>query len=380
MNTSEQLRNAVAEKEASKRMPKQLTGKRTAILVGKRLDPQLREQVASGERAAVDYLELADTLGAELLDFASVERSPSRLVQWVNRRYNPYLALAVLTTLRRKEFDQIYVSGEDVGMPLALLGMLARDLRFSVTIHNGGTSKRRRVLRLLGSRVYNRVFCLCTAQWKLLTEEIGLPQAKVKLLSYYCDHRFFRPLNLPVRDYVLSLGIEQRDYHTLQQAAVELPYTFRVVASGWSPDTHYGAARGIESKSNIVVERNISSGSLKELYAAARFIVVPLHHTLYAAGITTITEAMAMGKAVIVSDAPGVLDYVKDGVSGLVVPVGDAQALAAAITRLWENPELAERMGAHNRRWIEEAFTIEQFVGSLIDAMHPRPELRLAEA
>lgn len=57
-------------------------------------------------------------------------------------------------------------------------------------------------------------------------------------------------------------------------------------------------------------------------------------------------EAMTHGRPVIVSDASsGPLQWVSDGDTGLVVPVGDAEALAAALSRLAVNPALARRLG-----------------------------------
>ncbi|WP_126975669.1 glycosyltransferase family 4 protein [Frigidibacter oleivorans] len=63
----------------------------------------------------------------------------------------------------------------------------------------------------------------------------------------------------------------------------------------------------------------------------------------------TILEAMASGRAVITSDAPGCGETIRDGVQGHVVPRGDARALAAAMERYLTDPDLARRMGAAAR-------------------------------
>ncbi|MFJ5146441.1 glycosyltransferase [Curtobacterium sp. NPDC088465] len=60
-------------------------------------------------------------------------------------------------------------------------------------------------------------------------------------------------------------------------------------------------------------------------------------------------EAMAAGCAIIASAVPGIVDVVEDGVNGLLVSPGDADALAAALDRLLAAPELAERLGAAAR-------------------------------
>src|SRR5579859_5700046 len=60
-------------------------------------------------------------------------------------------------------------------------------------------------------------------------------------------------------------------------------------------------------------------------------------------------EAAAAGRAVITTDCPGCRDVVRAGETGLLVPARDAPALAAALRRLLEEPELRGRMGAAAR-------------------------------
>jgi glycosyltransferase involved in cell wall biosynthesis len=72
----------------------------------------------------------------------------------------------------------------------------------------------------------------------------------------------------------------------------------------------------------------------------------------------TVIEAMAYGTAVIVTDVGGSPELVQDGVSGIVVAPGDARALAAAILRLWRDPELARTLGRQGRERIELDFSI----------------------
>lgn len=66
----------------------------------------------------------------------------------------------------------------------------------------------------------------------------------------------------------------------------------------------------------------------------------------------TILEAMACGRPVITTDAPGCRETVADGRSGLVVPAGDVPALARAMGAFVEDPSLVRRMGAEARRQV----------------------------
>ncbi|MFP3941976.1 MAG: glycosyltransferase, partial [Thermoanaerobaculia bacterium] len=76
-------------------------------------------------------------------------------------------------------------------------------------------------------------------------------------------------------------------------------------------------------------------------------------------------EALAAGVPVVASDLSGVPELVEDGRTGLLVPPGDAAALATAVERLVRDPELAARLAAAGREWVERAFRLDDTVGRL---------------
>ena len=79
-------------------------------------------------------------------------------------------------------------------------------------------------------------------------------------------------------------------------------------------------------------------------------------------------EAQAAGLPAVVSDIPGNLAVVRDGENGLVVPVGDAEALAQALVRLYRSPELRAQMGRAARARMAEHFAIEKITAQLEEA------------
>jgi glycosyltransferase involved in cell wall biosynthesis len=358
--------------------------RRTLILLGKRPRPDLRARVAAGEEPRAEYMALADRLGAEVVDYGDAERSRHPLVRALGRALGPRWALAALGAVRHGEFDVLYATGEDVGLPLALLLRTAGVAgKLAIVMHNGDTPRRALVLRAAGARVFRGLVCLCAEQVRALTGRAGLPPALVRRLPCWTDVAFYRPGTAPPDDFLLAVGMEARDYATLLEAARGLPYRVHVVASGWSPDAGYAAASGVAGGGNVVVERDVPATHLRALYARARLVVVPLHAVSYAAGVTTVLEAMAMAKPLVVSDSPGIRDYVVADVSALVVPVGDAAALRAAIERLWGDGDARARMGRHNRRWAERDFDNEAYadrVHALLAGAGARPPSRATAA
>lgn len=69
-----------------------------------------------------------------------------------------------------------------------------------------------------------------------------------------------------------------------------------------------------------------------------------------------LVEALSHGRPVIASDAGGIPDIVRDGETGLLVPPGDAGALAAALSALVGDPELAARLGERGRDHVAREF------------------------
>ncbi len=78
-------------------------------------------------------------------------------------------------------------------------------------------------------------------------------------------------------------------------------------------------------------------------------------------------EAAASGIPVVTTLATGARDAVVDGVTGVLVPVGDAAALAKALGELLAEREIRLEMGEAARRWVEENFAEERVVGKAVE-------------
>jgi glycosyltransferase involved in cell wall biosynthesis len=98
------------------------------------------------------------------------------------------------------------------------------------------------------------------------------------------------------------------------------------------------AATAAAGEGNIVFHGRFDHERLGELHAGLDALVVPsLWQEAY--GIT-VREAHLTGTPLVASDIAGIAEGVRDGVDGLLFPVGDAQALAACLKRLMDEPGL----------------------------------------
>ena len=93
------------------------------------------------------------------------------------------------------------------------------------------------------------------------------------------------------------------------------------------------------------------------------------------AGITTLLEAMAMGKAVVVTETAELRGVVEDGVTGLTVRPGDVSAMGAAIQHLVDSPSTRLALGHRARRVILESYDVGVYASLLARHLHEAASL-----
>lgn len=84
----------------------------------------------------------------------------------------------------------------------------------------------------------------------------------------------------------------------------------------------------------------------------------------------TVLEAMAMGRPVITTDAPGCRETVVDGHNGYLVPVKSVEGLVTAMTRFIDDPMLASRMGACSRQIAVDKYDVHKVNAAMLREMN----------
>ncbi len=103
-----------------------------------------------------------------------------------------------------------------------------------------------------------------------------------------------------------------------------------------------------------LVEWRGFESDVRYIWQEAHFAVLPS----YREGLPkSLLEAAACARAIVTTDVPGCRDVVQPEKTGLLVPLGDAQALAAAMARLAGNADLRASMGQQGRLFVAEFFS-----------------------
>ncbi|HXF05058.1 MAG TPA: glycosyltransferase [Blastocatellia bacterium] len=126
-------------------------------------------------------------------------------------------------------------------------------------------------------------------------------------------------------------------------------------------------ARRLSLENKVSFQGEVSSDMLVAYYHACDVFVLPSTHRSEMFGLVQL-EAMACGKPVVSTALPTGVSWVNQhNVTGLLVPPGDAVALARAITHLLDDPDRRNRLGEAAQRRVAEEFTADQMIERTLD-------------
>ncbi len=345
---------------------------RVLLTVSGIIPGDIEQQIARGERPMPDYLQMAKTFGADLCDYALARKANGWFGKILEKIGGTELNLAWFVFRQRKQYAILFTDGEQIGIPLAmLLKFLAGKRRPKHLMITHILSVKKKLLFFDLFRIQSSIdqfFVYSSFQQTFIQERFHLPADQVFFTPFMVDDDFYTPekaTNAPLEaasplPLLSSAGRERRDYATLIGAVRDLPVKVIIAsASPWSKRADPTARKEIPKNVHI---GGYSFHQLRDIYASSSFFIMPLMPVDFQAGCTAILEAMAMGKAVIVSNVPGQRDLIKEGETGLYVPPQDPAALRAAIQYLLDHPAEAERVGKNAREAVLRDYSLRQYV------------------
>lgn len=236
-----------------------------------------------------------------------------------------------------------------------------------------------RKLELAGIRRAAAITAVSDFQARELGRELGLPNGSIHVIpnpisSTLLHQALSQPRRNSSRPLVLYTGrIEHRKGTLLLLRSVSLvarafPDVQYVIAGGRhnsiDDDTLNRALDRDDTRAHVQLLGHVPWQQLAEWYRRATLFVMPSYYETF--GISAI-EALAFGLPVVVTTAGGLPEVVEDGVMGILVPPGDSQALAEAITRLLRDPDLRRRMGRAGQERVQAEFTVDKVAAQTLE-------------
>ncbi len=172
-------------------------------------------------------------------------------------------------------------------------------------------------------------------------------------------------------DYIVSIGYQGpdfRDWKTLIKAYGQLKTKTKLLIVGrekFKPEEvdYEKIPLGVEfvGKTDLL--------TLNEITSKAKFVVLPLPERRHAFGQMTLLGCMAMGKAVIVSRVPGIIDYVKANENVLLVEPSNILDLKSKMEYLLAEPEKKKVLETKARETIEKEFNEIKMAKGIYEAV-----------
>ena len=202
-------------------------------------------------------------------------------------------------------------------------------------------------------------------------------QPRLRLIYHGVDLQRFRPRNeepdgVPV---LLSVGrlVPKKGFDVLLRAAAELvrrglQFELKIVGDGPEREHLVALTRELGLEDAVAFVGSLSPEEMPQVYREAHIFVLPsvIDERGDRDGIPNVAaEALASGVPVVSTTVSAVSDLARDGREGFLVPQRDVAALADALQKLLENPELRREMGRAGRRRVEQMFDREKCVDEL---------------
>jgi glycosyltransferase involved in cell wall biosynthesis len=291
----------------------------------------------------------------------------------------------VLASLRRiNAADVVFSTVDTVGLPLILLkriGLVRPPLVYvSIGLPERLVQLRGRGPQRLYRNALRRALAIVAyseneASW--LRGWVGSDGPPVEFVPFGVDTRSFRPSRREPDTDVVSVGVDpRRDFELLIAVAGRRPeLSFRIVAAA-------DRARTLGPlPDNVELETDIPLQAVRERLAQARVVALPVRDNSYSGATTTLLQAMAMAKPVVVSRTAAVADgyELEDGLNCRLVEPGDESTFEQALLETLTGAEAAASLGRRARQTVERSFSWERYTDALWEILSRatrRPSIR----
>lgn len=186
----------------------------------------------------------------------------------------------------------------------------------------------------------DRFLLYSTMEKKLYADYFDLDESKFDMIHWPIQPPNIETVDKPLEkgDYICAIGSQGRDYGVLFKAMEKLPNIRLVVV------VQPSNIEGLKIPDNVKVYTNIPWVECNNIIHYSKFMVLPLVHAEVPCGHGSIVSAMFYKKAILITEAITVKDYIESDVTGRFFTHQDDQSLRLEIQKLWESPADIKRI------------------------------------
>jgi L-malate glycosyltransferase len=352
---------------------------------------QLPKTLGGGERIVLRLAALLPQYGyrASILTFfahpesAGLQSPPCSIYLLPIQRTYDLTALRASLDLRRFLKEQriqiVQTFFESSDLWTGLVAKAASDAKLIWSRRDMGILRDRKhsVAYRLMAGLPDKVFAVSEEVRRHCIEVDGIDPSRVQTIYNGLDlaewANIAQPAKRPGESMVVTVGnirrVKGHDIFIKASAAVVLQFpnaSFSIAGDVLEPDY-------FEELQTLIRELNLSDHfhfigevtNLREHLSAADIFVLPSRSEGFS---NAIVEAMAASLPVVVTNVGGNAEAVQDGVSGVIIPSEDVEALSAAIILLLSNPSKATQMGVEGKKLAAERFTTDAMMRQITGA------------
>lgn len=292
-------------------------------------------------------------------------------VKWIENFEKNKIRFYVIQALRAipklNKYDLVISHGMQSGVVISLWRRLfktrSKHIVFDIGAFNSAAESGAALkLMQFASRSINGFIYHTSSQIKYYEKFFPWIVDKAKFIRFGTDAEYFSPKKSELIEtyasgegykglgeipYCICVGYSKRDWDTLIKAFELAGQNNLLLKLVGHVDDDYKNVPGIEQIGFVPIEE------LKRLIAGSKFGILPLKAYNYSYGQMTFLQQMAMGKCVIVSKVPSLVDYFEEGVTACSYEPENAEDLAKVIIRVNSDVEAANTIGENASRYVK---------------------------
>ena len=265
---------------------------------------------------------------------------------------------------QKRSYDLVISHSANSGLPINILNNYYKKINkphilFDIGLINGGKENyfQLNVLRKYVN-AFSCIFYHSSNQKPFYEKFFPEIAPRSYFVPFGIDPTVIKPYKVNEKRQAISIGYAKRDWKTLLKAFENINYPLLILGPS--------NINIPSNNNNIEIKPRVSFSEMIHHILESKFVILPVENVPYSLGQQTLLQSMALKKTVIVSKVPGIVDYIEDGLDGILYVDQDPNDLKIKIETIISNPKKRIEIGRNARNSVINKFTEEKMAKSIL--------------